>query len=523
MHVSSSSSPSSSSPPSLLQEFFAIKITANVPATRKEHSLLGRMDHPNIVRVHGMQQSSDGQILFIILDLCGGGELFDHIVRGQGGHLPEQRARRFFVDLVRGVAHCHGHGVAHRDLKPENLLISQDGVLRLADFGLAFNTRAAAAGVGADKGEVKHGEEEGAAMDAQSLLAHTQAGSQFYVAPEICTKAALSTGYDAKLSDIWSCGVILYCMLMGTPPFNLAVAKDARFAALAKGKISWPVTGVSQGARALIQRILTVPPKGRPSLDDILADPWCQGETAVAKLVGAAAQPGPASYEAAVATFQGGVVSGGRGGGGGGEAGAAAAAAAAAAAGGTGSTPQDNGNSSAKRVKLNSGSAAAAAAATVATAATAVTASSSSSASDGEGAASSQQHHMGQAPVPEEEHVDEGGAVRSGAVTHQLGWGGIQLQVEALVSRVEETLKKNLAGSVPPLNVARRENMVFVGTEKVSAYVTAIPETSVSCRIVVRPWVAPNVFDFHAVYKSIRAALTSVNGGEAVGITATMG
>ena len=87
--------------------------------TRQEHEILTKLHHQNVVRVHGLQESEDGALLFIIMDLCGGGELFDCIVRSEGGRMGEAEARRFFVELVRGIGHCHAQKVAHRDLKPE--------------------------------------------------------------------------------------------------------------------------------------------------------------------------------------------------------------------------------------------------------------------------------------------------------------------------------------------------------------------------------------------------------------------
>ena len=70
----------------------------------------------------------------------GGGELFDHIARSEGGALKEDAARKLFVDLIRGLGHCHERKIAHRDLKPENLLVDVEGTLKIADFGVAFNS-----------------------------------------------------------------------------------------------------------------------------------------------------------------------------------------------------------------------------------------------------------------------------------------------------------------------------------------------------------------------------------------------
>ena len=75
-----------------------------------------------------------------VIQFVGGGELFDHIARSEGGALKEDAARKLFVDLIQGLGHCHDRKIAHRDLKPENLLVDVEGTLKIADFGVAFNS-----------------------------------------------------------------------------------------------------------------------------------------------------------------------------------------------------------------------------------------------------------------------------------------------------------------------------------------------------------------------------------------------
>ena len=102
----------------------------------------------------------------------GGGELFDHIARSEGGALKEDAARKLFVDLIRGLGHCHDRKIAHRDLKPENLLVDVEGTLKIADFGVAFNSL----------GEGGSGAKCGASSDDIHLglaLARTIVGSRY--------------------------------------------------------------------------------------------------------------------------------------------------------------------------------------------------------------------------------------------------------------------------------------------------------------------------------------------------------
>ena len=152
----------------------------------------------------------------MLMEFVGGGELFSHLARA-GGSVGETEARTLFVDLIRGLKHCHDRKIAHRDLKPENLLIDSDGTLKIADFGLAFNTAAGAQCFGT----------------ADTILAHTLVGTSVYMAPEVMAVDA-SAGYDPLKCDIWGCGIILYCMLCGKLPFALARTDDAAFLSLAR-------------------------------------------------------------------------------------------------------------------------------------------------------------------------------------------------------------------------------------------------------------------------------------------------
>ena len=99
--------------------------------------------------------------------------------------------------------------------------------------------------------------------------------SSFYAAPEIIAKSRVGEGYDPLKSDIWSCGVILYCMLTGRAPFRVAVPEDPSFARLViEGAYPFPRT-LSQSARDLLGSLLSVDPAGRPAADDILKSEWC--------------------------------------------------------------------------------------------------------------------------------------------------------------------------------------------------------------------------------------------------------
>ncbi|KEY75254.1 hypothetical protein S7711_07608 [Stachybotrys chartarum IBT 7711] len=162
------------------------------------HSHIGQ--HPNIIE--WFASGEDAVWRWIAMEYAEGGDLFDKIEADVG--VRQDIAQIYFVQLISGVSFMHSKGVAHRDLKPENILLSQDGSLKLADFGMATMFEY--------KGKRKQ--------------SSTLCGSPPYIAPEIleCARAdkgAPSAGkYSPDLVDIWSCGVILFVLLVGNTPWD---------------------------------------------------------------------------------------------------------------------------------------------------------------------------------------------------------------------------------------------------------------------------------------------------------------
>jgi len=182
----------------------------------------------------------------MVLEFVNGGELFDRIAIK--GKLSEEEGRRLFQQLIDGVSYCHEKGVYHRDLKPENVLVDRKGNIKISDFGLS----ALPQHIGNDG------------------LLHTTCGSPNYIAPEVLQ----NRGYDGSLSDIWSCGVILYMMLVGYLPFddrNIVVLYQKIF----KGDTQIPKC-LSLGAQNLLQRILEPNPMKRITMAEIKAHEWFQ-------------------------------------------------------------------------------------------------------------------------------------------------------------------------------------------------------------------------------------------------------
>ncbi|KAJ0980014.1 hypothetical protein J5N97_015488 [Dioscorea zingiberensis] len=209
---------------------------------KREIGTLKLLRHPNVVRLHEVLASKTK--IYMVLEYVNGGELFDKIALK--GRLSEREARKLFQQLIDAVSYCHDKGVFHRDLKPENVLVDAKGNIKISDFGLSALPQQ---------------------LGNDGLL-HTTCGSPNYIAPEVLA----NRGYDGAISDIWSCGVILYVMLAGHLPFedrNLAVLYQKIY----RGETKIP-KWFSPGAKNIIKRILNPSPVLRINIAEIKADEW---------------------------------------------------------------------------------------------------------------------------------------------------------------------------------------------------------------------------------------------------------
>ena len=175
-------------------EEFAIKVLNKEKIRKKmknlalrENEIITKLNHVNIVLVYCIIDTKEDY--FIIMEYCKLGELFDYIVKYK--RLSEEEASNFFYQLINGVEYIHSQGIAHRDLKPENLLLTEDKVLKIIDFGLSHE------------------------FEEEEFL-KTKCGSPSYAAPEIISKP----NYNGFKIDVWCCGIILYAMLCGYLPFD---------------------------------------------------------------------------------------------------------------------------------------------------------------------------------------------------------------------------------------------------------------------------------------------------------------
>ncbi|ETI45908.1 CAMK protein kinase, variant [Phytophthora nicotianae CJ01A1] len=234
----------------------------------REVEAMSRVSHTNVLRLLSVHDDvpypkKDGnvkQVIVIVLELATGGELFDFMM--YTGCFAENIARAYFQQLVAGLEACHAQGVYHRDIKPENLLLDETFALKIADFGLS-------------------GLREGA--DGAMAELYTQCGTRGYMSPEVLS----CLPYEGEPADVWSAGVVLFIMLAGFPPFQIATSQDWWFRACAakQHEAFWAAHArsatFSPGAMSLMTRIFHVKPQERITLAEIKTHPWFK-ENAIA-------------------------------------------------------------------------------------------------------------------------------------------------------------------------------------------------------------------------------------------------
>lgn len=221
-----------------------------------QHSVV----HPNVVRCLG--RHTVGAQMHVVMELVGGGELFQHLIKT--GKQSDDDARRLFRQLISALHCCHGLNICHRDIKPENLLLDDSGDLKVADFGYA---------------QWMH-----CISDSTNGWVNTSCGSPHYASPEVIGGGR----YIGKQADVWSSGVVLFALLTGGLPFDHDDTRQL-LGRVCRGRYNIP-HWVTPSAADLIHRMLTVDPNQRITTADIQRHPWF--------LDGAAPAPAPAPVPA---------------------------------------------------------------------------------------------------------------------------------------------------------------------------------------------------------------------------------
>ncbi|KAK1444665.1 serine/threonine-protein kinase [Babesia gibsoni] len=216
----------------------------NAMRMKREISIMKTLDHPNIVKL--LEVYEDEDCLYLVMEMCAGGELFDEIVRR--GCFDEKYAATMMRQIFSAVAYCHKRSILHRDLKPENILyanMTDESPIKVIDWGFATKCY-------------------------EQHKFHTLVGTPYYVAPEV-----LLGNYD-KSCDMWSAGVIMFIMLVGYPPFhgndNATILKNVKRGTINFVPHHW--RNISRSAVQLITRCLSYDPRYRISAKEAFNHEW---------------------------------------------------------------------------------------------------------------------------------------------------------------------------------------------------------------------------------------------------------
>jgi len=222
-----------------------------VDQVEREIAFQSCMQHENVLRLY--KHFQDDEAVYLLLEFCAKGELYQLLRTRRGRRFTETVAQHYFVQVTRGLRYLHSQQIVHRDLKPENLLVNQDDVLKIADFGWCAKT---------------------------TEPRFTFCGTLDYLAPEMI----MQRGHNHTL-DVWSVGVLLYEMVVGRPPFQ-STNHQLLINKIMSIELRYPPF-VPPGVADLVGRLLQMDPVERLPLDEVLRHPW------VTTSHSAATSPGP--------------------------------------------------------------------------------------------------------------------------------------------------------------------------------------------------------------------------------------
>ncbi|XP_026578103.1 serine/threonine-protein kinase BRSK2-like isoform X1 [Pseudonaja textilis] len=208
----------------------------------REIAILKLIEHPHVLKLHDVYENK--KYLYLVLEHVSGGELFDYLVKK--GRLTPKEARKFFRQIVSALDFCHSYSICHRDLKPENLLLDEKNNIRIADFGMA-------------------------SLQVGNSLLETSCGSPHYACPEVIK----GEKYDGRRADMWSCGVILFALLVGALPFDDDHLRQL-LEKVKRGVFHMPHF-IPPDCQNLLRGMIEVEPEKRLSLEQIQKHPWFLG------------------------------------------------------------------------------------------------------------------------------------------------------------------------------------------------------------------------------------------------------
>ena len=213
----------------------------NIERIKREFKIIKELDHLNIIKTYSIRD--DPKKFYIIMEYCEKGELFKYIIKNK--KLKENEAAFFFYQIINGIEYIHNKNIVHRDMKPENLLITENNIIKIIDFGLSnyfYNNN----------------------------LLSTLCGSPSYSSPELLS----GEKYEGFPVDIWSIGITLFAMIFGYLPFRDNNNKSL-YKKIVECNIEYPdFSCVSLVAKDLLKKILIKDPKKRLNIQQIKQHPF---------------------------------------------------------------------------------------------------------------------------------------------------------------------------------------------------------------------------------------------------------
>ncbi|EXK42113.1 CAMKK/CAMKK-META protein kinase [Fusarium oxysporum f. sp. lycopersici 4287] len=213
---------------------------------REEIAIMKKLNHPNLVQLYEVLDDPEEDSIYMVLEMCRKGVVMKVGLDEHANPYPEENCRYWFRDLILAIEYLHAQGVIHRDIKPDNLLLSDDDVLKVVDFGVSEMFE-----------------------KSENMRTAKSAGSPAFLPPELCGKHGDVSGTAA---DIWSMGVSLYCLKYGRIPFNRDGVLDM-YDAIRTDEPSIPEDENPDFAD-LMQKLLNKDPEQRITMDKLREHPW---------------------------------------------------------------------------------------------------------------------------------------------------------------------------------------------------------------------------------------------------------
>ncbi|KAF6005277.1 hypothetical protein F1559_003853 [Cyanidiococcus yangmingshanensis] len=232
----------------IVEKRFLRKIRGGLENVRREIAIMRMLDHPNIVHLLDVIDRDDSSKLYLFMELSNGCTVQELMERAPQKRLPPGQAQSFLAQLIDGLAYIHSRNIVHRDIKPSNLMLATDGMLKIADFGVAEFL---------DK------------FDAEGRITRT-VGSPAFQAPEIARGNGVFLG---RKVDAWAAGVTLYMMLTGEAPFKGANQFEL-FRNISEGVFHMPPDLIDEECQDLLRSLMEQDPERRAAVDDLRDHAW---------------------------------------------------------------------------------------------------------------------------------------------------------------------------------------------------------------------------------------------------------